>query len=85
MALEPARGYAVGRWQPARTGELVGTYLLRTGPRSWAHLNAGGCVDSNSLVHIESVADFIIRVRRGQVSAADGKRGEGLPKSWWLR
>ena len=66
----------IGKWQPARAGDLVGTFLLRTGMRSWVHLQGKSfCVDPNSLLRIESAADYGIQVLRGRVSAADGKRG----------
>jgi hypothetical protein len=73
-------------WQCAKPGELVGTFLLRTGPRSWVHLNSTfGCVDSDSLIHIDSGSDFLVTIRRGQISAVDGKRGKRLARGGWLR
>src|SRR5258708_6066981 len=52
-------------WQPARPGELIGAFLLRTGPRSWVHLHGRlGCLDSNSLVHIDSGDEFEVTVKR---------------------
>jgi hypothetical protein len=69
----------VGRWRALETGGIVGTCLVRTGPRSWMRL-AGKtwCVDPHSLVRVESGADFRIVVLRGRVSAVDGKRGKSL-------
>jgi hypothetical protein len=67
------------KWLPANSGGLVGTYLLRTGPRSYVYLNnQRWCLDPNSLIRVDSAADFGIVVLRGQVSAADGKRGKSL-------
>lgn len=69
----------VGRWRSAAIGNIVGKYLLRTGPRSRVHLQDGKwCVDANSLLLVDSAADFGITVLRGQVSEADGKRGKRL-------
>jgi hypothetical protein len=66
-------------WQPLRKGEYIGEFLLRTGSHGWVHLNGrGACVDSNSLVAIESAADIGIQVKRGRISAADGKRGPAI-------
>jgi len=74
---------AGGRWQRAKPSTLQGMYMLRTGPRSWVHLgNTKGCVDSNSLVFIGSGSDSEIKVRRGRVSAIDGKRGKRLTRLW---
>jgi hypothetical protein len=68
-----------GRWSRVGPGTLGGSLLLRTGPKSWAHLQGGRwCVDPNSLVRIESAADFGIEVLRGRVSAVDGRRGKRL-------
>jgi hypothetical protein len=73
----------VGRWQRAKTGYIVGTFLLRTGPRSWVHLDDRlWCVDANTLVRIESYADYGIQVLRGQVSRADGRRGKPVFKKF---
>jgi len=73
----------VGRWKRAKTGDIVGTFLLRTGPRSWVHLDHRlWCVDANSLVRIESYADYGIEVLRGQVSRADGRRGKPVFKKF---
>jgi len=72
-----------GRWQRAKIGGLQGMYLLRTGPRSWVHLgNTKACVDSNTLLFIGSGSDSEIKVRRGRVSAIDGKRGKRLTQLW---
>ena len=84
--LQPA-----GHWSRAKPGPIVGTYLLRTGPHSWAHLveRGGwvpcrfnrGCVDARSLVRVESSCGFRLDVLRGQISAVDGKRGKSLFKT----
>ena len=67
----------VGRWQRAKTGYIVGTFMLRTRSRSWVRLDHRvWCVDANSLLRIESYADYGIEVLRGQVSRADGRRGK---------
>jgi hypothetical protein len=68
------------RWQPAKLGTLEGvTYLLRTGPRSYAHLLGDfRCVDANSLLRINYDSEASIDVLRGQMSAVDGKRGKSL-------
>jgi hypothetical protein len=76
------------RWRRAKPGELTGAYLLRTGPRSWAHLReygapkpeSKGCVDARSLLRIRSNCGYRIEVLRGKVSAADGKQGKSLFK-----
>ena len=68
-----------GRWRSVETGGIVGTCLLRTGPRSWVHLSGKTwCVDPNSLIRIESGSDFRLVVLRGRISAADGKPGKRL-------
>ena len=90
LRLRTADGYGPPQrladgWQPARPGELIGDFLLRTGPRSWAHLHGDwGCLDSDSLAHIDSGDEFAVTVKRGRVSAVDGRRGPALGKSWWL-
>ena len=68
------------RWQKATLGALVaGTYLLRTGPHSHAHLNRTfRCVDSGSLIRINFDSEASIDVLRGQMSAVVGKRGKSL-------
>jgi hypothetical protein len=69
------------QWRPATRGEVVGTYLLRTGSGSYAHLvGSGYCLDANSLVRVESGCGFRITVLKGRISKADGKRGKALPK-----
>jgi hypothetical protein len=72
------------RWQKPKLGALMGgTYLLRTGPRSYAHLNRTfRCVDSDSLIRINFDSEASIDVLRGQMSAVDGKRGKSLPDVW---
>jgi len=69
------------RWEKPKLGALEGgTYLLRTGPGSYAHLNGKfRCVDSNSLIRIHFDSEASIDVLRGQMSAVDGKRGKSLP------
>ncbi len=69
------------RWQKPKLGSLDGgTYLLRTGAHSYAHLNGKfRCVDSNSLIRINFDSEASIDVLRGQMSAVDGKRGKSLP------
>ena len=69
------------RWQDAKLGTLEGgTYLLRTGPHSYAHLNGKfRCVDSDSLIRIEWDSEASIDVLRGQMSAVDAKRGKSMP------
>jgi hypothetical protein len=77
-----------GEWQRAQPGELLGTYLVRTGPRSWAHLRdyaaedkaqaMVGCLDANSLVRVRSSCGFDIEVLRGRISAIDGRPGKAL-------
>ncbi len=75
----------VGRWTPVRAGYVVGTFLMRTGPRrvpaerAAAHLQwRQMCLDPNSMIRVESYADFGIRVLRGRISAVDGRRGPAL-------
>ena len=81
-----------GSWRRAELGELQGTFLLRTGPRSWAHLQEAGawrprrldrgCVDANSLLRVGSWGcGFQIEVLRGRISAVDGRRGKGRFRS----
>jgi len=67
-------------WRKATLGDLAGgTYLLRTGPNSYAHLNGNfRCVDSQSLIRINFDSEASIDVLRGQMSAVDGKRGKSL-------
>jgi hypothetical protein len=69
------------RWQPAKLGTLDGgPYLLRTGPRSYAHLFGDfRCLDANSVIRINHDSEASIDVLRGQMSAVDGKRGKSLP------
>jgi hypothetical protein len=69
------------RWEKAKLGSLDGgPFLLRTGPRSYAHLQGKfRCVDSNSLIRINRDSEASIDVLRGQMSAVDGKRGKSLP------
>jgi hypothetical protein len=69
------------RWQKPKLGALMGgTYLLRTGPHSYAHLSGQfRCVDSDSLIRIHFDSEASIDVLRGQMSAVDGKRGKSLP------
>ena len=69
------------RWKKPKLGALMGaTYLLRTGPHSYAHLSETfRCVDSNSLIRINFDSEASIDVLRGQMSAVDGKRGPSLP------
>ena len=69
------------RWQDAKLGSLEGgTYLLRTGPNSYAHLNDKfRCVDSDSQIRIEWDSEASIEVLHGQMSAVEGKRGKSLP------
>jgi hypothetical protein len=71
------------RWQKAKPGVLSGgPYLLRTGPRSYAHLSGKfRCVDSGSLIRINFDSEASIEVLSGQMSAVDGKRGKSLPDS----
>ena len=67
------------RWERARPGPLGGRLLLRTGSRSWAHLDGKRwCLDPDSLLLIDSAADYWIEVLRGRVSAADGRRGKRI-------
>jgi len=68
-------------WHTPKLGALDGgTYLLRTGPHSYAHLNRNfRCVDSDSLIRINFDSEASIKVLRGQMSAVDGKRGPSLP------
>jgi hypothetical protein len=87
-------GQPTGPWRPARTGVLDGTYLLRTDRASWAHINLPfrlrkgsgwrdvptGCIDRQSVVRIDSYADSVVSVMRGQISEADGKRVGHLPR-----
>ena len=86
-------GRALGPWRSATKDVLVGTYLMRTGRGSWAHVSLpfgirqrgrwrylpGGCVDGSSLIRIDSYADSAIRVLRGKLSPLDGKRTGRLP------
>jgi len=86
-------GRPTGRWRRARKGGLDGTFLMRVGRGSWAHLALpfrireaghwrylpGGCVDSGSLVRIDSYTDSAIRVVQGKISPVDGKRSGRLP------
>ena len=68
------------RWHNAKLGSLEGgTYLLRTGPHSYAHLLRNfRCVDSDSLIRINFDSEASIDVLRGQMSAVDGRRGKSL-------
>jgi hypothetical protein len=80
-----------GHWSRAKPGLIAGTYLMRTGPRSWARLEERGgwmphnfnrgCVDANTLIRVESSCGFRIQVLRGQISAVDGKRGKSMFKT----
>jgi hypothetical protein len=87
-------GEALGPWRPARKGALrEGSYELKTTRGSWAHLQLpfkvqiggklryvpGGCVDSRSLIRIDSYADSEIRVVRGKISLMDGRSKGRLP------
>jgi hypothetical protein len=86
-------GRPTGPWRQAKKGGVDGTYLMRVGRGSWAHVTLpfrvrqrgqwrslpGGCVDSGSLVRIDSYADSSIRTLRGKVSRLDGKRVGRLP------
>lgn len=83
-------------WRRAKPGELLGTYLLRTGPRSSVHLQqyavevyrkrrpwgasprSVACVDSNSVVRIQSNCGYQVQLLRGRISAADGKPGKSI-------
>jgi hypothetical protein len=38
-----------------------------------------GCIDSRSLVRIDSYADSSVQVLRGKITPADGKRSGRLP------
>jgi hypothetical protein len=69
------------RWRKAKPGaQSGGPYLLRTGPKSYAHLNRTfRCVDAGSLIRINLDTEASIDVLRGQMSAVDGKRGKSLP------
>ena len=69
------------RWHKPKLGSLDGgPFLLRTGARSYAHLNRTfRCVDANSLIRINRDSEASIDVLRGQMSAVDGKRGKSLP------
>jgi hypothetical protein len=54
--------------------------LLRTGPRSYAHLLGNfRCLDANSLIRINHDSEASIDVLRGQMSVVDGKQGKSLP------
>src|SRR5207249_2443652 len=77
VQIEP---FAPGRhWRKPKLGELTGSFLVRTGARSSMRLNGNlGCVDSNSLVRIDSGCGFSIKVLRGRISAVDGRRGRSL-------
>jgi hypothetical protein len=69
------------RWKKANAGmQLDGPYLLRTGPRSYAHLQGNfRCVDANSLIQINHDSEASIDVLSGQMSAVDGKPGKSMP------
>jgi hypothetical protein len=87
-------GRPTGPWRQAEKGGLLGSFMLRTGRGSWAHVELpflvpqggrlryvpAGCIDPGSLVRIDSAADSTIQVIRGQISVADGKRGGSLPR-----
>lgn len=64
-------------WRRAKRGELEGTFLIRTGPRSRVHLRYDNrnvaCIDSNSLIQIRSGCGFEVKVIRGQASPVDGR------------
>lgn len=68
-------------WQPVMRGEYVGSFLLRTAKGAWAHLNEkGACLDGSSLLMVQSFADVELVLRRGRISAVDGKRGPALAR-----
>lgn len=73
-------------WRRAKRGELEGTFLIRTGPRSWVHLRHNNrdvaCLESNSLVRIRSGCGFEVEVIRGHASAIDGRLGPWLTRSF---
>jgi hypothetical protein len=89
---ELKEGKAVGAWRPVKVVQIVGPhFLLRTGPRAWAHVNfhpegvpVPRCVDGGSLIRVDRDAKdpriwVRIHVLRGQLSAVDGRRGKSLP------
>jgi hypothetical protein len=66
-------------WRRVKRGAVLRGVLLRTGPRSWVHLDRPRvCVDANSLLRIHLDSEASIDVLRGQMSAVDGRRGESL-------
>lgn len=74
------KGTAVPKeWQPVRAGMYVGRFLLRTGPRSWVHMNGKlACVDRCSVVLFDSGSDIWAAVLRGRLSDVDGRRGKAI-------
>jgi hypothetical protein len=68
-------------WQPVRKGEYIGAYLFRSQKYSWMHLgNNTVCLDSNSVLRVDSEADIAVRLLKGHLSKADGKRGKSILK-----
>jgi len=68
----------------AKRGELEGTFLIRTGPRSSLQLRYDdhdvACIDSNSPVRIRSGCGFDVEVLRGHASKVDGRKGPRLSR-----
>jgi len=79
--------YPGGPWRPAKRGEVMGRIYLRTGRGSWVHVRcmAGrACVDSRSLVRIDSGCGARVEALRGRLSAVDGRRGPSLGRVVWF-
>lgn len=71
-------------WQRIQKGAYYGKFLVRTGKHSWVQINDVMCVESNSLLTTDGLAEGKEIVHRGKVTAADGKPGPSLPESAWL-
>jgi hypothetical protein len=67
------------KWEAYRPGMILGyDYQLRTRSGSWVHLDREFCLDANSVIQVESAADYGIIVLKGKVSKQDGKDGPGV-------
>jgi hypothetical protein len=66
-------------WRSVKPGDPLQGVLLRTGCRSWVHLDRPRvCVDAGSLLRINLDTEASIDVLHGQMSALDGRPGKSL-------